>query len=62
MALRVFVLLFLAFGSFAVDAQSKPEQVDNVLNAFHLAANEADGERYFALMDDDGIFIGTDAT
>ncbi len=36
--------------------------LENQLDAFHLAASEADGERYFGLFASDGIFIGTDAT
>jgi len=33
-----------------------------VLDAFHTAAAHADGERYFACLADDAIFLGTDAT
>ncbi len=36
--------------------------VGEVLNDFHRAASEADGDRYFAHFADDGVFVGTDAT
>ncbi|MFI4897376.1 MAG: nuclear transport factor 2 family protein [Phycisphaerales bacterium JB059] len=36
--------------------------VDAVMDAFHAAASEADFEGYFALMHDDGVFLGTDAS
>jgi ketosteroid isomerase-like protein len=32
------------------------------MDAFHAAASEADFDAYFALMHDDGVFLGTDAT
>jgi ketosteroid isomerase-like protein len=35
--------------------------VDDVLTAFHAAAADADGERYFSLFADDAVFLGTDA-
>lgn len=38
------------------------EAVAAVLDAFHDAASEADGDRYFALFAEDGVFLGTDAT
>jgi ketosteroid isomerase-like protein len=36
--------------------------VDDVLESFHRAASEADGELYFSLFADDAIFVGTDAS
>ncbi|MEE8488003.1 MAG: nuclear transport factor 2 family protein [Gemmatimonadota bacterium] len=38
------------------------ESVAAVLDALHAAASEADGDRYFALFAEDGVFLGTDAT
>ncbi len=32
------------------------------LDALHAAASDADGDRYFALFSEEGIFLGTDAT
>lgn len=42
------------------DEQASADQVDATLDSFHLAASEADGERYFSLFAPDGIFIGTE--
>lgn len=33
-----------------------------VLDTFHRAASEADGELYFSLFTDDAVFLGTDIT
>lgn len=38
------------------------EAVEKVLDDFHLAASEANGDRYFGHFATDGIFLGTDAT
>lgn len=36
--------------------------VDSLINAWHFAAANANFESYFGLMDDDFVFLGTDAT
>ena len=36
--------------------------IEGLLNAWHEAASEADGERYFGSMTEDAVFLGTDAT
>jgi hypothetical protein len=36
--------------------------IGRVLDAFHEAASEADGELYFSLFVDGGVFIGTDVS
>ena len=38
------------------------EKINALLENWHAAAANANFENYFALMADDGIFIGTDAT
>lgn len=44
-------------------AQETPERaVAEVLDAFHAAASAADGDTYFGLFAEEGIFLGTDAT
>lgn len=44
-------------------AQEQPkEAIDNVLDAWHKAAADANFDAYFNLMTDDAVFIGTDAT
>jgi hypothetical protein len=42
--------------------QGEARRVDTVLNDLHDAASKADGARYFALFEADGVFLGTDAT
>ena len=47
----------------AVDAQqAADESVAATLDALHAAASDADGDRYFALFAEEGVFLGTDAT
>ena len=38
------------------------EAIHQVLNQYHQAAAQADGEMYFGLMTEDAIFLGTDKT
>lgn len=38
------------------------EKINSILENWHSAAANANFEDYFALMTDDGVFIGTDAT
>lgn len=38
----------------------EPERVDAALDAFHRAAADANFDRYFGLMTEDAVFIGTD--
>lgn len=53
----------LALAPAAVGAQETAEQaVAATLDALHTAASEADGDRYFALFAEEGVFFGTDAT
>lgn len=55
--LSVFLLLIqFSFGQTAKTA------VSDVLDAWHLAAGEAKFNAYFDLMDENSVFIGTDAT
>lgn len=43
-------------------AHPETVQVGVTMDAFHKAASEADFDAYFALMRDDGVFLGTDAS
>ncbi len=54
-----FTLLLIALMSFSALAE---QSIDQVLNSFHQAASQADGEAYFNLLSDDSVFLGTDAT
>ena len=38
------------------------EKIDSILQNWHAAAANANFEEYFALMANDGVFLGTDAT
>lgn len=53
--------LFPAQPAAADDASDVP-RIENVLDDFHAAASEADGERYFSHLAESGVFLGTDAT
>jgi hypothetical protein len=59
-------ILSLLIGYFLViSCQDKTKEeavIDELLNQWHKAAAHADYNTYFGFMDDDAIFIGTDAT
>lgn len=63
--------LVLSFGFTSMNAQVKKteeninavkRQVNNTIGKWHKAAAEANFDKYFSLMTNDAIFIGTDAT
>jgi len=61
--MRKFLFLLLISASvFAQDAATEKAAINSVLDLWHKAAAEARFKPYFALMTDDAIFIGTDAT
>ncbi len=53
-----------AAGSLGEAPPSDPERraIEAVLDDWHRAASEADGQRYFGHMSADAVFLGTDAT
>ena len=57
----VTVCLLFASYSFAQSISSELESINDVLDSYHVAASEGDWDRYFDLMSDDGVFLGTDA-
>ena len=58
---KISVLLGLC--ALALNAQTNDRQnIDQMLDAWHLAASNADFDGYFSKMTDDGVFLGTDAT
>jgi len=60
---KILILLIVVFGPVIVQAQSgDTSEINKVLDAWHLAASEANYNAYFNLMTDDGVFLGTDAT
>ena len=58
----VFFTPFLPGCAVDQDPTSQREAIDAVLDDFHAAASDADGDRYFAHFAPGGVFIGTDAT
>ena len=59
---RLFFLIVCTC-SWAMTAQTDDrKRIDELLDAWHLAASKADYEAYFSKMTHDGVFIGTDAT
>lgn len=57
-----FTLTLLLLASVTVVSQNEKKAIDELLDAWHLAASKADFDGYFSKMTDDGVFIGTDAT
>lgn len=58
-------ILFILLGVFTTTISAQVEiknQINETLDAWHKAASEANFNRYFDLMSEDAIFIGTDAT
>ncbi|MFN2261391.1 MAG: nuclear transport factor 2 family protein [Psychroflexus sp.] len=55
------ILLIFCF-AIASQAQTKKSQINQVIDAWHEAAAEADFETYFGLMTENSHFIGTDAS
>lgn len=59
---KIILGLLLILGV-AIKAQNnEQENVNKVLDDWHLAASNADFDSYFSKMTEDGVFIGTDAT
>ncbi len=57
------ITLLICFCSFNVLAQDKTiPEIDSVLTEFHQTAAAGDWDRYFALLNSDAIFLGTDAS
>lgn len=59
--LAILLCNWIAVSVFSI-ATANESAVSRALDAFHLAASQADGDAYFNLIHKDGIFIGTDAT
>ncbi|HEY0651510.1 MAG TPA: nuclear transport factor 2 family protein [Chryseosolibacter sp.] len=58
--MRLICILFLA--SIPAFAQHQKPQIEKFIDAWHLAATNADATAFFGAMDDDCIYIGTDAS
>lgn len=56
-----FLAFFLLLGSLSF-GQSQEQKMNNLLENWHEAAAEANYDRYFSLMAEESVFIGTDPT
>ncbi|WP_422349872.1 nuclear transport factor 2 family protein [Flagellimonas sp.] len=59
---RCLMLILMICAVFLQAQTDDKQQIDQLLDAWHLAASNADFEGYFSRMTDDGVFLGTDAT
>lgn len=59
---QILLTIMLTVFSISLFAQTKKEEVAKVMDSWHQAAAKADFKAYFDLMDEESIFIGTDAT
>ena len=62
MKIKNLLALLLLCSTIAFGQDSEKQKIDNVLDAWHKAAAEADYEAYFGIMTPKGVFLGTDAT
>ena len=62
MRIRLFAVIVFLVVFQLVRAQSDKEMVETQIDAWHLAASEANFDTYFSLMTKNAVFIGTDAT
>jgi len=59
---KITILLILFFNFSFLNAQNKEtENLNKLMNEWHMAATNADGNAFFGFMDSDCIYIGTDA-
>lgn len=60
----LFILVSVLFSckTAKLNLQSEQQQINLVLDQWHLAAGKADFKAYFEAMTEDAIFMGTDAT
>lgn len=61
--MKIFLLfVFLITGIRAVYAQQTHDEINTFINDWHQAASRADGAAFFGSMDDQAVYIGTDAS
>ena len=56
-----FFLSLLINSQVAAQSAEDLTEVNNILDAYHVGAAEANWESYFQLMSDDSVFLGSDA-
>ncbi len=60
--LSVVSIFIISFSGCSQDTKRVKEEIDAMLVSWHKAASEADFIKYFGMMTDDSVFLGTDAT
>lgn len=60
--LSLAVLSLVSFDTLQYKESDEKELVNRTLDAWHKAAAEADFDKYFGMLTEDAIFIGTDPT
>ncbi|WP_222982990.1 nuclear transport factor 2 family protein [Flagellimonas meishanensis] len=59
---NIVIALFCAVSMALMGQNEEKEKINLLLDAWHLAASDADFDAYFDKMTNDAVFIGTDAT
>lgn len=61
---RIMLFLFVLATNPAIaqSISSELEAINEVLDAYHMAASQGDWDTYFDLMSEDSVFLGTDAS
>jgi len=59
--IKLSLLYLLVLASLSARASSN-QAINHVIDSFHQAASDADSIRYFDLLSEDGVFLGTDGT
>jgi hypothetical protein len=60
--IRVFIIFLILIPSILLGQDLKNDSINTFLDDWHAAAARADMNAYFSSIDEDGIYIGTDAT
>ena len=58
----VFIALTCSLGACQSKVNTEPQEINALLDNWHLAATNANLEAYFSVLDDKAIYIGTDAS
>lgn len=62
MKIKIALVLLIFTSVFGMGQKSEKVKVNEVIDAWHKAASDANFDAYFGLMTNKGVFIGTDAT
>ena len=61
--MKQLIIILLTISSISLIAQNEQEtEINKFLDQWHLYASNADMEAYFDMIDEEGIYIGTDET